>query len=162
MSKTRIAVPDGMLEAAMSSIQPSVLVGTQSIALEAALLWQSESLSPPDALLNEIVRGGIPRARGLLLGWIRHMYDAPEASAEEFVECDACRVKPGSPTLCRGCLSNRALIEKLTGKETRGRSSGVFQVPLQCGERLMVRGDEWEVQTIDSGGRAVMKRIVKP
>ena len=24
-----------------------------------------------------------------------------------FVECDTCRTKPGSPTLCSGCLANR-------------------------------------------------------
>lgn len=27
--------------------------------------------------------------------------------AEEFVECDACRAKPGTPALCAGCLANR-------------------------------------------------------
>jgi hypothetical protein len=31
----------------------------------------------------------------------------------EFNECDTCRVKPGSPTLCSGCLHNRAVIEEL-------------------------------------------------
>jgi len=30
--------------------------------------------------------------------------------ALDFVECDTCRAKPGSPTLCRGCLRNRAVI----------------------------------------------------
>jgi hypothetical protein len=25
----------------------------------------------------------------------------------EFVECDACRAKPGAPTLCTGCIANR-------------------------------------------------------
>lgn len=33
---------------------------------------------------------------------------------EEFMECDTCRAKPGSPYLCRGCLHNRTLINKLT------------------------------------------------
>ena len=28
-----------------------------------------------------------------------------------FMECDACRAKPGSPTLCAGCLHNREVIE---------------------------------------------------
>lgn len=32
---------------------------------------------------------------------------------EGFVECDTCAAKPGSPTLCRGCLANRALIAYL-------------------------------------------------
>ena len=29
----------------------------------------------------------------------------------EFMGCDACRAKPGSPTLCAGCLHNREVIE---------------------------------------------------
>lgn len=28
----------------------------------------------------------------------------------EFIECDTCRAKPGSPPLCSGCLKNRATI----------------------------------------------------
>ncbi len=31
----------------------------------------------------------------------------------EFIECDICRVKPGSPTLCSSCLSNRQTISDL-------------------------------------------------
>lgn len=31
----------------------------------------------------------------------------------EFAECDSCRAKPGSPTLCHGCLRNRAVIEAM-------------------------------------------------
>ena len=30
----------------------------------------------------------------------------------EFIECDTCRAKPGSPTLCNGCLKNRQIIYK--------------------------------------------------
>lgn len=30
----------------------------------------------------------------------------------EFIECDTCRVKPGSPQLCETCLKRRDLIEK--------------------------------------------------
>lgn len=29
---------------------------------------------------------------------------------EEFVECDTCRAKPGSPSLCRECLERRELF----------------------------------------------------
>lgn len=32
----------------------------------------------------------------------------------KFMECDTCRAKPGAPTLCEGCLHNRAVIERLT------------------------------------------------
>jgi hypothetical protein len=31
----------------------------------------------------------------------------------EFQECDSCAAKPGSQTLCRGCLHNRELISLL-------------------------------------------------
>ena len=31
-----------------------------------------------------------------------------------FVECDACRAKPGTPALCGACLQNRGAIEYLT------------------------------------------------
>jgi len=34
----------------------------------------------------------------------------------EFVECDSCAAKPGSPTLCAGCLANRYVIGLLTQK----------------------------------------------
>ncbi len=32
---------------------------------------------------------------------------------QEFMECQTCRVKPGSPELCTSCLHNRSLVEKL-------------------------------------------------
>lgn len=32
---------------------------------------------------------------------------------DEFVECDACTAKPGSPELCAGCLANRLTIQRL-------------------------------------------------
>jgi hypothetical protein len=32
---------------------------------------------------------------------------------DDFLECDTCRAKPGSPTLCRGCLRNRTMIGML-------------------------------------------------
>lgn len=31
----------------------------------------------------------------------------------DFMECDTCRQKPGSHSLCRGCLHNRIVIERL-------------------------------------------------
>jgi hypothetical protein len=34
-------------------------------------------------------------------------------SETEFVECDTCRAKPGSPRLCSGCLANRQAISSL-------------------------------------------------
>lgn len=37
----------------------------------------------------------------------------PEPVVPGFIECDSCRTKPGSPTLCRGCRHNRDVIEAL-------------------------------------------------
>lgn len=31
----------------------------------------------------------------------------------EFMECDTCRAKAGTPVLCRGCLHNRDIISRL-------------------------------------------------
>ena len=36
----------------------------------------------------------------------------------EFVECDTCRAKPGSPPLCYGCLRNRETINELSRRLT--------------------------------------------
>lgn len=36
------------------------------------------------------------------------------AEAYEFVECETCRAKPGSPVLCAGCIKNRDTIFALT------------------------------------------------
>ena len=39
---------------------------------------------------------------------------AAQTAESQFVECDTCRAKPGSPTLCAGCLNNRRVIESLS------------------------------------------------
>lgn len=44
------------------------------------------------------------------VAWQRRMFLAPEPEYG-FIECDTCRAKSGSPTLCRGCLHNREVIE---------------------------------------------------
>ena len=36
-----------------------------------------------------------------------------DQSKLEFVECDICNSKPGSPRLCSGCVHNRQVIEDL-------------------------------------------------
>jgi hypothetical protein len=33
--------------------------------------------------------------------------------ATDFMECDTCRAKPGSPPLCIGCLHNRSMMNNL-------------------------------------------------
>ena len=40
----------------------------------------------------------------------------------EFIECDTCKVKPGSPTLCAGCLNNRQAISALSKAREEERS----------------------------------------
>lgn len=42
---------------------------------------------------------------------VMEILDPP--NPKEFLECDACRAKPGSPQLCSGCLHNRSLIQSL-------------------------------------------------
>ena len=37
----------------------------------------------------------------------------------EFRECSVCASKPGSPTLCESCLSNRSTIEQLKQKSVK-------------------------------------------
>jgi hypothetical protein len=40
---------------------------------------------------------------------------------ERFVECPECAAKPGSPTLCDGCLTRRAdFYKKQIGSQTEG------------------------------------------
>lgn len=39
--------------------------------------------------------------------------------AVEFMECDTCRAKAGSPILCKGCLHNRDVIQKLGAELTK-------------------------------------------
>ncbi len=34
----------------------------------------------------------------------------------EFVECEACKAKPGTPLLCESCLANRQVISTLTAR----------------------------------------------
>ncbi len=41
---------------------------------------------------------------------LKNLYDVENL---EFVECDTCRAKPGSPVLCGGCLRNRFVISAL-------------------------------------------------
>ena len=43
----------------------------------------------------------------------KYFSDTPETypwPMDDFVACDTCRAKPGSPALCLGCLHNRTVI----------------------------------------------------
>lgn len=60
---------------------------------------------------------------------------ARNAGKHAFIECDTCRAKPGSPTLCWGCLHNRQLISWQQGKivELEGRlEAALHGVPAQA------------------------------
>lgn len=50
---------------------------------------------------------------------------------KEFIECDTCKTKPGSPTLCMGCYSNRNLISQ------QAREIKDFEVKLVLIEDLL-------------------------
>ena len=36
-----------------------------------------------------------------------------EQDQNDFMECEICRNKPGSPSLCEACLHNRDLVSRL-------------------------------------------------
>lgn len=59
----------------------------------------------------------------------------------EFMECDTCRVKPGSPYLCNGCLHNRDLIQKLCPNQT---GSVYEKIKKQTDEFVATWGKETE------------------
>ncbi len=124
MGAKKIVVPEGMLRAATAAWGSSEnRTGSFTdgevarINVEAALEWLSEDTSwIPDS--ETFVRKFYPDASKSLQDscvhacntWVRRMFLAP-AEPKRFVECDACRSKSGSPTLCRGCLHNREVIE---------------------------------------------------
>ena len=43
----------------------------------------------------------------------------------DFIECDECRAKCGTPSLCDSCISNRGLIENLKWKVESWRDVGL-------------------------------------
>lgn len=114
----KIVVPAGMLKAAGNStegVDPEGYLIYQ--AVKAALQWLAENpIVPNESQAKELYFDKqsvgkfespeifYPRA------WQRRMFLAPEPESG-FIECDTCRVKSGSPTLCRGCLHNREVIE---------------------------------------------------
>jgi hypothetical protein len=137
----KIVVPEEMLKAADQAIGEVRLRNADAlrrngelwpndlkrVCIEAALLWLSENpIVPTDRYYSDFMR--IPRhpmmteAQQFAVEWQRRMFIAPKPEVLEFMECETCSAKPGSPTLCAGCLHNRSLIEKLTDKMTSGRT----------------------------------------
>lgn len=111
MSEKRYVVPEGMLKA-VKEAQGISAYPTQAV-LEAAIRWQSENPVVPTVkqaqeVWDDCSRGACFRS-DCLTEWQRRMYLAPEAP--RFMQCDACRAKPGLPPLCAGCLHNRDLIK---------------------------------------------------
>ena len=43
---------------------------------------------------------------------------------EEFMECDTCRAKPGTPILCRGCLHNRSAMMEASKSQWQDEPTG--------------------------------------
>ena len=96
MGEKKIVVPTGMLKAAMNSIQPSVLVGTISVSLKAALLWLSENPPVPTfRTVDECGSAGMCYADGLdgefcrtkdVIEWQRLMFVAPEPEVLEEIK----------------------------------------------------------------------------
>jgi len=80
----------------------------------------------------------------------------------EFMECDICRQKPGSPYLCIGCLHNRKVINRLTKKHLNPELKVECQ-DLESGEMVKITNIMWgnddEVESVSilysNGERAV-------
>lgn len=53
----------------------------------------------------------------------------------EFMECDVCRSKPGSPTLCSGCVRNRGVIARLKRSVASGREEGGYPPDPHAGRK---------------------------
>jgi hypothetical protein len=62
----------------------------------------------------------------------------------EFMECDTCRAKPGSPTLCHGCLHNRDVISQYRRANlTRDFNVGRPSAPRWTAEPPSLAGYYW-------------------
>lgn len=61
----------------------------------------------------------------------------------DFMECDNCRAKPGSPTLCQGCLHNRRVMNNLR-EEIKGLET-VYGVAMQQRTFPVPFEDHWEL-----------------
>lgn len=138
----RYVVPEGMLTAALEETLKDAdgvtrYKPTQGVMhmhrlsvqglLEAALRWLAENpVVPTDEQVWGLTKlSSVQEASShtpkfcqtLFSEWQRRMFAAPQPKLPEFMECDTCRAKPGSPALCRGCLHNRQVIEELSNKE---------------------------------------------
>lgn len=82
------------------------------------------------------------RTRQFIWNWMKMTFLELLTTPVGFMECDACRAKPGSPTLCPSCLHNRGLIEELYRRTTSGRH------PLQVQEELKQESVPEEVKKL--------------
>jgi hypothetical protein len=65
----------------------------------------------------------------------------------EFVECDTCRAKPGSPILCGGCLKNRETISKLSNKPSHSQLHQEIEKMFDERFPLVVEESPWKDET---------------
>ena len=72
--------------------------------------------------------------------------------SNDFVECDTCRVKPGTPPLCHGCLSNRSLIVDLKDKLDRALKTQKARKPSEPseGESLLLQHLKLMIKTFEA------------
>lgn len=99
MSKKTIAIPDGMFDA-VNDASPVAQTLQDSALFE---------------LLMPAVRWILDEVERLELGaddYVNFM-NIFVSTDPKFIECDSCRAKPGTPTLCSGCLHNRRVINSL-------------------------------------------------
>ena len=63
----------------------------------------------------------------------------------EFMECDTCRAKPGSPVLCVGCLHNRVAIGRLQ-ELCQGDTHKTEPYQPRVGDRVALEGEVVEIE----------------
>lgn len=157
MSKKRYVVPEGMLKefyVGYNEPEPAECVTSEwspaLAGLEAAIRWQSENpVVPSDEWVLEAMckarstSSTLDSAKQMFVEWQRRMYLAPEAP--RFMECDACRAKPGLPPLCAGCLHNRDLIkaygQRYTSEFKPVKDCGYCIVGCSVNGRCPIHGD---------------------
>ncbi len=63
----------------------------------------------------------------------------------QFIECETCKAKPGSPELCASCLNNRSVIDKLKNQRNATTEASIV-IRKDDQPVMMIIKDKGEVQ----------------
>ncbi len=86
----------------------------------------------------------------------------------EFMECDTCRAKAGSPYLCSGCLHNRHAFELLKMEVQKAREEGRAELLKQIEgfelSRAVGKGakvdNEWRTEGFNEGAKEYKRLLL--